>query len=536
VREKAAIQAIELDSEQTSALIERIQRRSLEEKDYEIFLSVLQMIAYLQSIVSQKSQSILRLVRSFFGVKTESAKNVLKSSPKQSCKKTEDSRDEDSAPQDKPSTQKGHGRNGAASYPKASRIEVPHESLKVGDPCSLCPKGRLYSVPPSVIVRMRGHAPVEALIYELEKLRCSSCGALFTAGLPAQAGEEKYDESAGSVIACMKYGAGIPFYRLERLQQSMQTPLPASTQWDVVEHVADEVHPVYPVLITKGAQGNIVHNDDTTMRVLALSRELASQDAERKGIFTSAVVSISEGHKIALFFTGNRHAGENLDLVLSHRAKELDAPIQMSDAQPCNNPQKAQTTSSNCLSHARRNFVDVHSSFPDEVAYVIETIGKIYHFDDLSKKQNHSANQRLEFHQVHSAPVMEELKRWCTDQIEQKKVEPNSGLGQAITYMLKRWDKFTLFLRLAGAPLDNNICERVLKLAVLHRKNSLFYRTEHGAYIGDMFMSIYHTCLLCGANPFEYLVTLQKHASEVRKQPELWLPWNYTDMLDPPPS
>ena len=119
---------------------------------------------------------------------------------------------------------------------------------------------------------------------------------------------------------------------------------------------------------------------------------------------------------------------------------------------------------------------------------------------------------------------MEELKAWLIAQIEQRKVEPNSGLGEAITYMRKHWDPLTLFLRHPGAPLDNNVCEQALKKAILHRKNAYFYKTEHGAHeqISDM----------NGVNPFGYLTELNKHADELSTHPADWMPWTYQDTLD----
>jgi hypothetical protein len=315
--------------------------------------------------------------------------------------------------------------------------------------------------------------------------------------------------------------------------ESLKAPLPASTQWDEIEKLADQIHPVYPELIRQGAQGQVVHNDDTTMRVLSLSQEIASEDAQRKGIFTTAVVSVFEDHRIALFFTGNHHAGENLKEVLQHRAADLPPPIQMSDALSRNIPKGVELLLSNCLSHARRNFVDIYSSFQDECRHLLEALGQVYHQDAIAREKSLSPQERLELHQAQSGPVMEALKGWMQELLRDKKVEPNSGLGNAFDYMLKRWEKFTLFLRVPGAPLDNNLCEQVLKRAVLHRKNSLFYRTEHGAYIGDMLMSLFTTCLLCGADPFHYLVTLQNHSTELRKHPQRWLPWNYRENPGP---
>ena len=126
---------------------------------------------------------------------------------------------------------------------------------------------------------------------------------------------------------------------------------------------------------------------------------------------------------------------------------------------------------------------------------------------------------------------MDDLKRWFRKLISEKKAEPNSQLGQAIAYVMKRWDPLTLFLRKAGAPLDNNICERALKKAILNRKNSLFFKTRHGAEVGDLFLSLIHTAELCGANPLEYLNALQRNSEALSQNPAAWMPWNYKSAL-----
>jgi hypothetical protein len=127
---------------------------------------------------------------------------------------------------------------------------------------------------------------------------------------------------------------------------------------------------------------------------------------------------------------------------------------------------------------------------------------------------------------------MERLHDWLKAQFAERKTEPNSGLGKAITYLLRHWKGLTLFLREARAPLDNNLVERALKRAVLHRKNALFYRTLNGAQVGDLFMSLMHTCQLCGANSFDYLTELQRHARELATDPAAWMPWNYRETLE----
>jgi hypothetical protein len=186
----------------------------------------------------------------------------------------------------------------------------------------------------------------------------------------------------------------------------------------------------------------------------------------------------------------------------------------------------------NCNAHGRRQFVEITASFPDECRYVLESFRSVYHNDALAEEQGLSQEDRLLFHQEHSGPVMEELHRWMERQFAEHRTEPNSGLGKAISYLLRHWMKLTLFLREPGVPLDANIVERALKMAILNRKNALFYKTLRGAAVGDLFMSLIHTCELNGANPFEYLTELLRHSAELLAHPAEWMPWNYRQTLE----
>jgi len=530
---------IELNTQEVDGLRKRLAARSLEEADYLIIEGMIETILFLSQALEEKSLSIKRLLQRIFGIRTESSKNVLGTSradKENSSSKTQEPSDTTSDVHD--TKRKGHGRNGANTYSGAERTFVSHPTLQSGDPCPLCFKGKVYRIKrPKVVVRIVGRAPLQAKVWELESLRCNLCGEVFSAQAPREVGEEKYDETCGAIICLLKYGSGFPFYRLEGLQKALGIPLPASTQWEIVEGVADKIYPAYEELIRQAAQGEILHNDDTVMRVLALANSTPDQqgrdkkDSSRKGVFTTGILSIKGEQKIALFFTGQKHAGENLNDLLEKRRPDLPLPIQMCDALSRNLPGNFLTILANCLSHARRNFTDVISCFPDECRYVIEILAQVYRHDEIAKEENMSPDERLKFHQEKSGPLMEELKKWLQDQIEGKKVEPNSSLGEAISYMLKHWDKLTLFLRVPGAPLDNNIVEQALKRAILHRKNSLFYKTQHGAYIGDCHMSLIYTCYLNKVNPFDYLVALQKYSHYVFKNPHLWMPWNYQSTM-----
>ena len=271
----------------------------------------------------------------------------------------------------------GHGRNGAQAYAGAAQIKVEHASLKSGELCPECRKGKLYeAATPGVLVRVVGQAPLAASVYELEKLRCNLCLEVFTAAAPEGVGSEKYDAGCASMIALLKYGSGVPFHRLQGLQQSLGIPLPASTQWEIAEKTAAVVKPAFEELIRQAAQGEVVYNDDTTMKILAQSAEGFSSEtsaeqppqsaqAQRSGIFTSGIVSTREGRTVAVFFTGRKHAGENLAGVLAHRAEALGPPIQMCDALSRNLPGAFKTIVAHCTAHARRKYVDVAPHFPD---------------------------------------------------------------------------------------------------------------------------------------------------------------------------
>jgi transposase len=435
-------------------------------------------------------------------------------------------------PDENASPPPGHGRNGAEAFSGARNVDIKHNKLTHGDRCPECGKGNVYGQKePKVLVRIVGQAPLAATVYSLERLRCGACGQVFTAQEPEGVGPEKYDETAAAMIAQLKYGAGTPFYRLEQLENQLGIPLPAATQWEIVEEEAQVIRPARDELIRQAAQGSVVYNDDTGMRVLMLKRDPKD---ERTGVFTSGIVSVDQGRKIALYFTGGRHAGENLAEVLKRRSAELPSPIQMCDALSRNVPKLpsgVEILLANCLAHGRRQFVDIAENFPIECRYVLEMLGQVYGHDAEARELGLTEDERLRLHQERSQPVMDKLHAWLEAQLNERKTEPNSGLGQAIQYLLRHWQPLTLFLRKAGAPLDSNIVERSLKRAILHRKNALFYRTLHGAQVGDLFMSLIHTCQLCGANSFDYLVELQRHAQELAICPAEWMPWNYRETL-----
>jgi len=532
---KPASEVIEVNLEEWEALLERARKEPLDEKGYEKLQAALRAFRLLTDLIGEKNTTISRLRALLSKPSTEKTSKVLEQAGIKAPPKN-------SPPANAPGPPKpGHGRNGAQAYGGARRIKIAHASLKPGNRCPECQKGKVYEQKePALRIRVVGQAPIAATVYELERLRCNLCGDVFEAEAPEGVGEKKYDETAAAMIALLKYGSGVPFYRLEGLEASLGIPLPASTQWEIVEEIAAPIRPAFDELIRQAAQGEVFYNDDTSMKILALARasprrvegeEEGSSSHERTGLFTTGIVSTTrQGQRIVMFFTGRKHAGENLARVLVERAQGLAPPIQMCDALSRNRPklpEKLEILLGNCNAHARRRFVQVTPNFPQECQFVLES----FRYDAEAEEQGLTPEQRLRFHQEHSQPVMDALHAWFEAQFNEKKVEPNSGLGEAIGYCLRHWERLTLFLRQAGAPLDSNIVERALKKCILHRKNSLFYKTTNGAEVGDLFMSLIHTCELNEVNPFEYLIELQKHAEELTQHPADWMPWNYRQAL-----
>ena len=535
------LQRIDVRQEEIAAILERT-RAVLSAAEHATLSTIVDTVAWVQAELQTKDASLERLRKMIFGASTETTRNVLgEDTSKQGS--AVHAADAPSMPISDPASARpkppGHGRNGAAAYTGATQVTVAHPRLISGAACPGCITGHVYSQSePAKLVRITGMGPLTATVYACDRLRCNLCGEVYTAPAPEGVGDEKYDATATSMVGLLKYGAGLPFNRIEKLQEGMQIPLPAATQWDLVQAAAKTLAPVHEELLNQAAQAAVLYNDDTTMKVLQLTRAQRAAalacdlKEERTGIFTSGIVATDAGLKIALFFTGVRHAGENLNAVLARRSADLPAPIQMCDGLLSRNiPSDFDTVLCQCIAHARRKYLELTETFPEQVRFVLQTLREVYITDARARNEGLDPEQRLQLHQDESAPRMAALAQWMRTQFDQRIIEPNSALGAAILYMQKRWAELTLFLRVPGAPLDNNVCERILKKAILHRKNALFYRTLNGARVGDVFMSLIHTAELNQIAPFEYLVALQRHAAVVAANPADWMPWNYQATL-----
>ena len=344
--------------------------------------------------------------------------------------------------------------------------------------------------------------------------------------------ERTYDVSADVMVAAMRYNYGVPNYRQERILRAMGTPLSAGTQWGMIFRVFSVAVIIYRYLWYRAADSDEFLNDDTRMKILSIinAEKRAGppvknkNGTERKGAQTSCLLANVEKHRVVLYATGPKNAGENLNDILALRNPSLGTPRQMCDGLAANVPADHKTELLNCNDHGRRKFNDEIKGNEEEVAYVLKLYGQIYHNDKQTRGM--TDKDRLAFHQEHSAPVVAELEAWMTA-VYDVTVEPNSDLGGAIAYIKKRWPKTTKFLHIEGAPLSNAECERKIKSIIPHRKGSLFFRNLVGAFVGDCIMSVMQTCEEATTSPIHYVKAICGRRDAVAANPGAWLPWNY---------
>lgn len=525
------------NASEIEALINRIESTQMSEGDKQLVTRLLRLVLSLLRMIESKNASIARLKKMLFGPGSDKRDQPQENQSTAAEQSGPTAKDPDSGqPQSNGApvnelerkALKGHGRLAAAAYTGAKRVICIDNELKGNGKCPhpTC-GGRLYDPKEwQEFIRFEARPIIDATRYEQQVLRCELCGARFAAPLPAGVSAQKYDETADVMMALLKYGAGMPFYRLAKLQGLMGIPLPASTQFMRCEAVADLVYPVYLELARLTSTGEVVCGDDTSVKILSCLKENKQlpKDA-RVGMQTTGIGALIGERTIALYYSGRRHTGENLYQLLQQRPATLDLPKIMGDAAAKNWTPEFQRIICKCLQHARKRFVEIKPAFAPLCQHVLDELGEVYKNDAATKGM--TSLERLAYHQEHSLPRMTKLKEWMEEQWRVHAFEPNDGFGKAVGYFFDHYPGLTQFCKVAGAPLDNNLAERILKRAVLNRKNSLFYKTEHGAAVGDCLMSLIETCALSQANVFDYLLTLLRNGRAVRAAPAQWLPWNY---------
>src|SRR5215475_4222269 len=534
----------QIDPTEIEILIEKLEQNKLEERERRLIAALLRTFLYIIAQLREKKITLLKIKDMIFGRKSEKNKKEKEKDGKggdrssegssgdgESGEQSHEPRNEkdESAGGELESAKRGHGRNPISAYPGAKKVRCRHRELQSGHDCpDLICEGRVYRVlRPHQFTQFTGQPAITVTIYEQEVMRCNDCGKEYEAPLPEGVIPKRYDETADTAMAIIKYGLATPYNRSAALQRDCGMPLSESVMSERCKAVSEALFPIYEEMRRQAADGKVFYGDDTPVRILELMKENKEKEpGERVGMQSSGiVVQTKEGAWIALYMSGRKHAGENLEELYEMRAPALEAPIQMGDALSSNWSGEKERIQAVCLAHARRKFWEIRSFYPNECGYVLERIGKVYQNEEATKEM--SPEVRLEYHRTQSGPIMEELREWMEREMAEKNVEPNSSLGKAIKYYLKNYPGLSAFLRHADAPLDNNPAERALKPAVMIRKNSYFYKTGRGADDGAIILSMSTSCRLNGANVWNWMVSVLKQSSEVSRNPVAFLPWIY---------
>ncbi len=436
-----------------------------------------------------------------------------------------------------------HGRRGKDDFPNALQRYFVHPDFDgPGCTCPECLEARVYLM--GAIgggIRFTGQSNLNTTGLNYEIWRCGDCGSHFPAPLAPDirndGGHSRVGFSAASTIAIGKYLYGTPWARQERIGVMLDVELPATTQCEQSFRVAKAASPVYERFFIEAALAFLFFSDDTGNKILGLKfeekvRRTTGKTVTRTGVHTACVVAVlANGTEIVIYKTAIIHAGELMDEVLVHRPKELPPPFHMSDGHVANPPTQCRVVSGECNAHARRKVEDKQTQWQQVWKYVKSVYKHVYKIEAQTKHEKLNPHDRMMRHRSDCLPKMKEMFTWMQKLLNDKVVDPNSGLGGVFEYFLIREKGLTAFCFYPGFPIDNNRCENAQKLVALHRKNAEYFRTLRGACAGDVIMSLGATMQRNGGNIHNYLINLQRYEAEVAKRPQDFMPWNYLETV-----
>ena len=443
---------------------------------------------------------------------------------------------------------KGVGNLSPADFPEAKRIAVLFgEGMISGCRCPHCVQGKLERTRGSSRLRFEARAPITAVIYDVEKMRCGECRQEFEAPMPpdAQAGiviaKATPDAAAQSLL--LRYGQGFPDARLGELQGWHNVPFDNSRQWSIASQAYDALGPVRTFLTRFVANATLRQVDDCTARVIEdhMRIRFEVQCAEDAGFqerhvrtglqATVFVASNAKGVTYRLFLIGRAHQGEReFELAalrdttepltrVTDAASKADAikPLPSANAYgfvPQGNTSKGRLEEKNvtqgyCLEHLRQTLEKASPGFAREMPYLMDRLVRIFELDTEAKRQGLDADARLAWHQSHSRPLFEEMLAYAKSEIATNpKAEPNGDYRRALGYLVNNEKGLGAFMRVAGIPLTTTDAEQGAKFTKKHHHNSLSFQTRRGADVGAFFMSLIATCLGLGVNPLAYLTAI----------------------------
>lgn len=446
-----------------------------------------------------------------------------------------------------------NGKRGPDDIQFSALLDHYHDKLRPGDPClKIDCTGKVYVFlrdgEPRKVITFDFSPPFEATLHQMHDLRCNVCLEVYKVSLPEElikdgASNEQcraYLYPAQAALSLLHYGMGMPFYRLDQFQSFTGERFPESTQFDILEKVANSFKRLTDAMKQAAANGFLVQGDDVESRVLDLSGELRERRSGngfsyREGIYTSILISTTnDGRLIPILKTNLGHFGELLDMLMPQRNPDLPAPFLVCDASKVNTSDVAPLITGGCWQHAQDYFHKAADSFPEETVEIKKLFKKIFEID--RETHDMDAYQRLGHLKKEGLPVVEKIKE-IVDAFETDKIAlPKSELGQAIQYFQNQYQKLLLPFEAPGVVIHNNISEWCTYLIVRLMTNSKFYKTKAGAAVGDTIIMVILFSLLNLLNPYEYLLYCLRHQEKMKRQPEDFFPWKLEGKVRPLPK
>lgn len=451
---------------------------------------------------------------------------------------------------------KNHGRKGKSAFAGATKHVHAFTHAVVGMLCAACGVGRMTRYREKVIIRIVGQSLLGAEAHHFAQALCRSCGAIVRAEgqeeVLSGVGSEyiTYGWSACATVAVMHYFAGMPFKRIEGMQEGWQVPVPDANQWRIVDEADDLLGPLYKALERHGIRNATgLRIDDTGAKIIEVQRKIRAERAMlerlgestaslRTGINATGVYLDTDASPVVLFFTGRHHAGEVIDRLLEHRRANDKKLVKVTDGASKNfdHAHEDELEEAVCNAHAYLKFRPAKDQFPEECALAGEVYKAVFDNDDKAKAMGLDPVERMAFHRECSRPQMERLRQKCAALLESRSVEPTSTLWAPVNFIINQWPLLTKFCEVPGVPLDTNVVEQTLIIPVRYLAASFNYKTKVGAEVGDRFMSLVATANAAGVAPIAYVTHCLENHEHLAKEPEHYLPWAYKDRLGASPS
>jgi hypothetical protein len=521
----------EISNEELEAFLARL-KPQVAENEYKIAESLVHTLQELGDAHQQSRTRVRALLKQIYG---EFSSEKMEQKPETEAERPS-GESRNSVPPKKQKPREG-GLRAADDFHGAKREQILFGPDQKPNLCPNC-QGKIHKTESRQLIRYYAAPPVNATIYSVERLRCRHCETIVEAEIPKEVGTEKYDSTVIAWLGHSRYRMGVPMYRLALSQELLGVPLPVQTQYMHLKNGAELLRGIFEQMELEAASSSVFISDDTPNTILKMLLREDENGKIRTGVYTSAIHAILENNiSIQLYFTGNRHQGENMGELLRQRTAHTKKPLHMTDGSSHGKPKLLNTADSlekaeylfvnaaRCLVHARRRFFKIREDYKEACDYLLGLFGKIFGIEAELLRNRAGPEERVKRHSQDSGPLMEEILRYCQDNLAKKDVEPNSSLGKAMTYFIEDYEALSLFLHDPRSPLHTNSAERMIKDVARHRKNSLFFRTLQGAKVGDIWLSVIKTCEANKINPWEYLKDLFQKNTVETLMPEHWLPW-----------